>query len=92
MMGSVSRVAPWVVVRVTLASPRLPWMGETGVCWQGLGPGLGSHDQDQGLGSGFRMWHLGPGPGAGNKVRVRVQGLRSGVKGWGSVSESEIKI
>lgn len=38
VMGSVSRVAPWVVVRVTLASPRLPWMGETGVCWQGLGP------------------------------------------------------
>lgn len=37
MMGSVSR-ALWVVVRVTLASHRLLWMGETGVCWQGRGP------------------------------------------------------
>lgn len=69
MVGSVSRVAPWVVVTVTWPHPGCPgWvtLGSAGRVW-GQRPELGSHHQDQGLGSGFRMWHLGPGLGLGKR-------------------------
>lgn len=96
-MGSVTGVAPWVMVGDTLALAGLLWSGESGVWCQGLGPGSGARGQGEGHGSrsrawckglvsGFGMWHLGPGSGlgfgAGIKIWVRVQGLRSGVKVW----------
>ena len=89
LVGSVTGVAPWVVVTGVLASAGLLWS-------RGRGQGEGHRSRvrvcHKGLESGLGMGHLGPrsglGCGAGIKVRVKVygpggQGLGSKVKVWG---------